>query len=498
MKRLYLATTALAVIGCMAPASAADSTADLARQIQVLQEQLRSVQQQLDLLKASPAVAAAPPAAPAVSPPAAPKVTQSATNRFALSSADGQNTIALTGRLHLDLGHYAGFKPDSQAVGVGHASTGYLSSGFNARRARIGVTGKVMGDWTYTFIYDAGNSQDLTPAGIQQAQIAYTGFKDTMIEAGYSDTPFTLDQAISSNDTMFMERASPGVVATSINAGDFRSNIGVRTWGPRYWIGAYLTGPASGNAHALTAETFGAFQRATYQLVQEKNASVHVGVGVSELIKSPNTGPGTAHSITLSERPELRIDPTAFLNTGALGTLASPVTGATVLNAETAASYGNFFYQGEYFHYVVNRRGRTKANFDGAYGQVSYTFGGHRNYTPNTGGYSGVIPDRPFTSSLAGGLGALELAARVSYITLVDNFVSGTALAAQPDAVNGGRQTNFTVGANWYLNSNIRLMLNYVHGRYKKANSTAVAGAALGVPVGMELDAIALRWQVAF
>ena len=59
---------------------------------------------------------------------------------------------------------------------------------------------------------------------------------------------------------MFMERASPGAIATGIAAGDFRSNIGVRHWSDRYWVGAYFTGPAQGQAHTLASQ-FGAFQR---------------------------------------------------------------------------------------------------------------------------------------------------------------------------------------------------------------------------------------------
>ena len=42
------------------------------------------------------------------------------------------------------------------------------------------------------------------------------------------DLPYTLDEATSSNDLPFMERASPGVVATNIAAGDFRSFAGIR------------------------------------------------------------------------------------------------------------------------------------------------------------------------------------------------------------------------------------------------------------------------------
>ncbi len=42
------------------------------------------------------------------------------------------------------------------------------------------------------------------------------------------DMPYTLDEATSSNDILFMERASSGIIAQNIAAGDFRSTIGAR------------------------------------------------------------------------------------------------------------------------------------------------------------------------------------------------------------------------------------------------------------------------------
>ena len=78
----------------------------------------------------------------------------------------------------------------------------------------------------------------------------------------------------------------------------------------------------------------------------------------------------------MGDRPENRIDGTQLLTTGALGTIANPVTGVQVYAAETAATYGSLFYQGEYFRYAVERSGKPKAHFDDAYAQISYTIGG--------------------------------------------------------------------------------------------------------------------------
>jgi phosphate-selective porin OprO/OprP len=422
-----------------------------------------------------------------------PHVAQNASNnKLSLESADGQYSTALTGRVHFDSGSYS-FKPDSTVVGTQH-----LASGVNARRARIGVSGKTAGGWTYQFVYDAGNSQDATAAGIQVAQISYAGFKGVLIDLpGYSEPPYPLDTAVSSNDIMFLERAAPVNIATSLGAGDFRANTGVRLFGDRYWVGAYLTGPAYGDSHTNVQERFGAFQRASAQVLTGSNYSLHLGASVFELLKAPNTGPGTASTVTLSDRPELRIDPTALLSTGSLGNVAHPISSAKVYGAELAGGWNSWYVQSEYFHYNIDRSGLGSNAFDGAYGQVSWTLTGeHRKYTPTTGSYSAITPAHPFSAN--GGMGAWELAARYSYTNLTDGFVAGQALASQPLAVNGGKLTNVTLGVNWYVNTNLRFMLNYVHSELDKANSTAVTGAALGVPVGYKLDGIALRSQFAW
>ena len=72
------------------------------------------------------------------------------------------------------------------------------------------------------------------------------------------------------------------------------------------------------------------------------------------------------------------------------------------------------------------------------------------------------------------GSGAWELGARVSQLDLNDTDIT-SALR--------GRQTNFTLGTNWYLNPNTRIMLNWVH-----ADVDGVGDS----------DSIAMRFQVDF
>ena len=452
-------------------------------------------------------ISEAPPAPPvtAAAPPPGPHVTQSSKNRFGLESADGRYSIALTGRLHFDAGDYLDYHPQSR-----FASVQDLNSGVNARRARLGVVGKFAGDWNYTFIYDFGGSSDglstsgAPSSGIENAFITYNGLNkgplSLAFDLGYLSTPFTLGRATSSNDILLVERASAQVIADAIMGGDSRSAIGVRSNDERYWAGMYLTGPQAGAAHN-TGEQLGAIGRATYQVVQQPNSSMHVGIDAGGLLKPPTVN--GIRTITLSDRPELRVDPTVILSTGALGTATNPVRNAAVYGVEAAAAYENLFIQGEYYWIAVNRDGLAANNFGGGYVEGSWTLTGeHRIYNPERGAYFSIVPARPFSPwDDESGFGALELAARYSTVDLNDHFVPG-AVPGAANAVGGGRQTVYAVGLNWYPNSNIRFMLDYLHGNIDKRFSTAagggITGTPPGTPVGGNFDAVVLRTQVAF
>lgn len=515
---VLLITTALTPLSALG----AQTPADLAKEIQALKEQLGLLQKQLESLQTREAESrealtqeieareAATRAAREANlsaggrnvmeggvmrmiPPSNPRVTQSGTNRFAMSSPDGAWTIAPTGRVHFDMGVY--LNQDAEGTtGPGTIAGGRLTNGVNARRARLGISGRAMTDFTYAIILDAGGSTDAT-AAVNEARITYTGMPNTIFEIGYGSQYFPLDDANSSNDIMFLERASPVTIATTFNAGDPRFSAGVRRWGPNWFAGAYLTASAPNVTHALTTRGFGAYQRLTYNPIQTDLTSLHIGVSSAQIFEAPNSGPNTPGSFTLADRPEVRIDPTNILNTGALGTVGNPVTSAQVYGVEAAAALGSFFVQGEYLHDVVKRR-LDEVNVGGGYAQASYTIGGRRTYVPASGAYSGVNPITPF-SPRNNGWGAFEFAARVSYMDLVDNYNARVLAADQPFMVNGGRQTSYTLGFNWFWNSNMLWKFNFIHTDFEKANPIT-ATSALPIPLGLSLDTFAARFQFMF
>jgi phosphate-selective porin OprO and OprP len=541
MSKIKFAATAAGLIGAMVASQAhAETASNNDAEIAALKQQLRLMEQKLDKLQqqtsANTTAAAkanakvdkvdakvvsipstnANAAYPVKGPvPTSGVVVTMPNNRPTICTVDEQNCVSITSRVHWDVGGYD-YHPNSSAT-----SPQKLDDGENLRRARIGIIGKFFGDWNYALVYDFGGSSDgfastastgaapgvggatagFLPggavSGVENAYLSYTGFKPfggkLAVEGGIMDLAYTLDEASSSNDIPFMERASSGIIAQNIAAGDFRSTAGARWYTDQFWAGAYVTGPATGAIHSAsslnpngTTEQLGAIARAAGQVVSGNGYSFHLGGEGEWLIRAPRDEITGAQTLTLSDRPELRIDPTSLITTGAL----TGVSGAQVYSGEAAATYGPLFFQGEYFWYNVDRGNSIiplpSVKFDGGYAEVAYALTGEtRKYNAGSASYGGIVPTNPW-SPTENGWGAWEIAGRVSTMNLNDQLATANGVA-------GGRQTIYTAGLNWYVNRNVRFMFDYLYGDVAKQISPTNAGDA-----GSKFNAFAMRTQVAF
>src|SRR6202051_1129734 len=256
-KAQLTAAAAIGLIGALATSQARAQSAGADAEIAALKQQLKLMEQKLDKLQKQtaantsaaananakaadaqarvdlrPAGAANANAAYVKGPVAPPDaVVHMANNRPTICTTDEQNCVAITSRVHFDAGGYD-YHPNTAGT-----VPQKLDDGVNTRRARIGVLGKFLGDWNYALIYDFGGSSDgfastasvggvpvgFLPggalSGVENAYLSYTGFRPfggtLAIEGGIMDLPITLDEAMSSNDIPFMERASSGVIARS-------------------------------------------------------------------------------------------------------------------------------------------------------------------------------------------------------------------------------------------------------------------------------------------
>ncbi len=392
------------------------------KQISKLEKQLNAVQKRAAANAAMPTKANATPF---------PDVTvKMPGNRPTICTADGANCVALTGRLHYDFGGYS-YSPASASTNPQD-----VRNGQNARRAQLGIAGKFARDWSYALSVDAGGSTD-GEVVLHNAWIAYQGIKNTILEAGYMNVNYTLDQSTSSNNIMFMERSTASVLATDIAANDYRAAAGARVFGDRWFAAAYVTGPKSGALNNYTRAQVGSTYRVVGLPVHNDQMTLLVGFDAQLLHDAGQANGAASDVLRLRDRVEVRIDPNLrLLDTG---TMAN-VSGARVLSGEAALNIGSFYAQGEYFDYNVQRFGLNDLSFNGGYIQGGYVLTGEqRKYSKSSGSFGGIKPKNDFDIK-TGGWGAWEVAARYTQVNLNDQTILG------------GKMHNTTVGVNWYLN----------------------------------------------
>ncbi|MDO9126145.1 MAG: porin, partial [Parvibaculum sp.] len=220
-------------------------------------------------------------------------------------------------------------------------------------------------------------------------------------------------------------------------------------------------------------DTSNALARVAYATSPAEGLNIHIGASGTHAFNVPND------TFAFRDRPELRVDATRMIDTGSF----TAVDSITAYGPEIAFNYGPFRAQGEYYRYEIDQRGTAvDPDFSAWYLQASWIISGESyKYDIKKGAYSGVKPANPFTS-VTGGFGAWEVAVRYSQADLTDTVTANNR--------RGGEQDIITVGLNWYANSNVRFMLNYLDVDVEdRAN---VANPNFGH------QALALRTQFAF
>ncbi len=486
---IWAAAAGAAAAALATPSQAAE--ADLQR-LEALQRQVESLAKELAALKA-----AQPQPAPAPAPAA---VTATLANgRLAFSTADGKFSANLRAIVMLDAGKYV------QASRLGASVIGRdLNEGTNFRRARLGLEGKVFGDFDYTLVYEFGGSGGEDPGRLYEASVTYGANRPVRWKVGAFEPNIGLAAATSTSHMPLMERPSPAEIGRNVAGGDSRVAVqatasgqtGGKSAGLRWLASAAATGNTitsmgSGGAypaHPLDEQTAVIARVAVAPFRGQTQA--HLGVNAQYVIQPNDAGAAATprYGVQFRDRPELRLDATRLIDTGAID-----ADHVTVFGVEAALAHGPGLIEAEAFQYRLDRRrGATplpSPNFSGWYVQGSWVLTGEaRTYKAVDGAFQAPKPKHNFDG--AGHWGALELAARWSDTDL--DYRAGTAgLATPAGGVRGGRQRIGTLGVNWYLNPVIRLMADYQHVNVDRLN-------AAGAEIGQTYDAIAVRAQFAY
>jgi phosphate-selective porin OprO and OprP len=382
---------------------------------------------------------------------------------------------------------------DSAYYGQGKLPAGTdFSSGNNFRRARFGFDGTAFGDWSYQFIYDFGGS-GTEASTISTAYIQYNGLGPVHIRAGAFPPPESLDDATSAADLPFLERAQPTDLARSVAGADGRDAAAVFYYDDNAFASAAYTGGVVGDA-ANFDEQQAFVGKAAYRFNFGDNTNLVLGADVTDVFKFADAAAGgnSPTALRLRERPELNVDSESIrlIDTGSI-----VADSYTEWGLEAAGNLQNFYGQGGYFNYDVDRHqpttpaGLPDPSFHGWYAQASWVLTGEsKQYRPDLGAYSSPKPAQNFTFG-NGGWGAWEVAARYSDLDL--NYKDGDAGLATPvGGVRGGDQRIWSTGINWYPNQVIRFLLDYQHVNVSRLSST-------GTSLDGTLDDVSLRLQFA-
>lgn len=345
-----------------------------------------------------------------------------------LDTADKNLKLKFGGRLMYDFGWIDG-------SGIEKDLGTNLQDGAEARRARLYVGGSIYKDLEFKLQFDfAGGDADLKDAYLRVKKIPILG----NLTVGHFKEPFSLEQLTSSKYITFMERSLADVFSPGRNAGIMVNNT---LFNQRMTWAAGLFRPSSDSYGEDDVDGESAFTtRVTFLpwYADKGSKLLHLGAGYSyRTLKN---------QIRYRQRPEAHWISQRFTDTGHFDAQS-----ANLFGAEMAFVYGPFSVQGEYSNATINSPSTGDPSLNGFYVQGSYFLTGeHRKYKKSSGSFSRVKPNKNFRQD--GGWGAWEIAARYSYLDFDEANLPDTARAMQ-DA---------TVGLNWYLTPNVRIMWNYI------------------------------------
>jgi phosphate-selective porin OprO/OprP len=358
-------------------------------------------------------------------------------NGIGLKSKDGNNTIQLTGRLHMD---YRQYSPD---YGTGQTTDSYANLA-EIRRARFGVRGQFQKDFKYEIVANLGNDVGASSSSttMDVAWVNYAANPEAQFQFGLFKMPFSLEQLTSSNNIDFMERSLVGQVEGEFIPGKETGFMlhGVPKVGLTY---AVAVSRGRGNKDAVNdgLDYIGRVTTNIAELTGSKAYIAHLGAAYS-------TGDVKGGITPASGRTESR-SANAFFTGPAL----SGDTVRTRQGLEAAVAYNAFKAQSEYFVFKYDPTTGNNQEVKGYYVQAVYNLTGEsHNY--KDGVFSAVKPANPLDK---GGRGAWQVGVRVSEFDASD-------IAVATGKTN--RATAMTYGVTWFATDNLRFMLNYVDTKF--------------------------------
>ncbi|HOI31820.1 MAG: porin [Bacteroidales bacterium] len=372
-----------------------------------------------------------------------------------------------------------------------------IGNGTSIRRARFAVKTEFATNWYAEFDLDIANSE----LELKDAYLAYNFNEGLQVKVGHYKEGFSMERTTTSRYLTFIERANV------VNALAPSRQVGLSANYQYNWLnlngGVYFQTVGDPEERLFSKDNnkdFGTDEGVSWTgkvvgmpFYKDYTKGIHLGVAAS--YRTPKTDAESPGTLRYSTRSLSSINRKKYIDTDLI-----PHVDHTILtNFELAAYYRNFRIQGEYMMSDVKQKDNLGTHhFDGFYAFGSWLiFGGQYQYDTRDAEFTQVARGKSW--------GDVELALRYDYLSLNSGF----------DKIMGGAGEGITVALNYYVNNNVKIMLNYAylkHDRYASgkgklfvghdANGDLTRDPAAVVDAegkaGEKYNMIAIRFEVAF
>jgi len=385
---------------------------------------------------------------------------------FSFKSADGNYTLKVRAHTHTDGRFFLG---DDGKV---------ATNTFLIRRQRFLFEGTVAKIYDFKFMPDFGGGQLV----LQDAYLDARFLPYLKLRAGKMKTPFGIERLQSPLYISFIERGLPNNLVPN-------RDVGAQLHGDvaggviNYMVGAFngVADAGSGDRDTFDSKDYAARLFLQPFLKSESGPLRGLGIGVaitSGTQKGTLAAPGLPSFVSPGQNAIFRY------RTDSPATAAGTVIAdgkISRLSPQAYYSWSRFSLLAEYVasSQHVNRAGNLAKLENKAYQAITSFVLTGENAT-----YRGVTPKKSLDPA-AGNWGAFELAARVGKLDVDDDafpiFANPASSASEANA--------WAVGLNWYMNRNVKFVLNYEQTSFK-------GGAAAGDRA--DEKAILSRFQITY
>lgn len=342
-----------------------------------------------------------------------------------------------------------------------------IGNGASIRRARFAIKGEFRKDWYGELDIDLADGV----VELKDAYMRYDGIRNVQLQVGNFKENFSISRNTTSRYLQFIERPMAVAFAPSRHLG-LQAKFEV----PLFWAAVgYFLQPVDGaetraniednnkdlgnsTGYSMTAKMV---MRPLYEMDE---GSLHIGFAASYRTPKADLSPKNYGSVRISSRNATIINRKKYLDTGYIPN----VNFEMMYTAELAGHYKGLRWEAAYLrddvHINEHIADSPTKHFWGVYAQAGVLlFGGRQNYDSGGAKYTRITPGRTW--------GDVELCARYDRLDLDSQDISG-------GAANG-----WTFGVNYWVNSNIKMMLNY---QYVKNNKFANGNGKLNIGLNAE------------